>query len=234
MEEQKVFWNNWVTRSFDWERNRDNARRGASVIMEVEKHKQSDLKILDVGCGSGWLSKELQKYGEVTATDLASEAIQETKIRYPQIIWVAGDFLQVDLPENYFHVVTCLETIAHVADQSAFASRIAKLIRPHGSLILTTQNEYVWKRTGWTNPPGKGQIRNWLSRKGLIELFQPYFVIERIFTCAPGGDQGLPWFFNNQISIRFWSCILGQDKYVRMRENIGFGKSIVLVARRLK
>ena len=232
MEEQEAFWKEWLTRSFGWEQNQDNARRGACVLREIERHKESNLKILDVGCGTGWLSKELQKYGEVTATDLASRVIQGTKERFPEIKWVAGDFLQVDLPESYFHIVTCLETIAHVSDQSAFASKIAKVIKLHGSLILTTQNEYVWKRTSWLKPPGKGQIRNWPSRKGLKELFQPYFIIEKIFTCAPGGDQSFPWIFNNRVSIGFWSRLLGKDQYVGIREKIGLGKSIVLVARR--
>lgn len=68
--EQQKFWDEWVCRSFDWENNPDNARRGAYVLNEVIRYRRQNLKILDVGCGSGWLARELTKYGEVTATDL--------------------------------------------------------------------------------------------------------------------------------------------------------------------
>jgi 2-polyprenyl-3-methyl-5-hydroxy-6-metoxy-1,4-benzoquinol methylase len=155
------------------------------------------LKILDVGCGSGWLSLELNKYGEVTETDFSQKSIEKLKSEHPDVNWVAGDFLSIDLPENYYDIVTCLETIAHVPNQMAFAEKMAKVTRPGGILLLTTQNEYVWSRTSSLKPPGEGQIRNWPTRSKLIELFEVNFSILKLFTCAPGGDCGLPWVLNN-------------------------------------
>ena len=114
--------------------------------MKLLNIDQKKLKILDVGCGSGWLARELKKYGEVTATDLSSKAIQELENRFSDIEWIAGDFLTIELPEGGYDIVTCLETIAHVPDQKAFAKRISKVTRTGGLLLLTTQNEYVWSR----------------------------------------------------------------------------------------
>jgi 2-polyprenyl-3-methyl-5-hydroxy-6-metoxy-1,4-benzoquinol methylase len=232
--EQAKFWNDWVSRSFEWEENPDNARRGFYVLREVAKNERPGLKILDVGCGSGWLSRMLQKHGEVTATDFAFKTIDTLKQQYPEIKWIAGDFVEVDLPESHFDIVACLETIAHVPDQEAFADRIARVLRPDGLLLLTTQNEYVWSRTSSLKPPGEGQIRNWPSQERLKCLFAASFSIEKLFTCAPGGDRGLPWVFNNRVSIRFWSRLIGEKPYIRIRESLGLGRSLVLVGRRLE
>jgi 2-polyprenyl-3-methyl-5-hydroxy-6-metoxy-1,4-benzoquinol methylase len=192
---QRQFWDDWVTRSFAWQTNPDNQRRGYYVLREVAKRHVADLRVLDVGCGSGWLSVELERYGKVTAIDLSPKAIQELQKLHPSIHWISGDFFSVDLPEKAYDVVTCLETIAHVPDQEAFARKIAEVTRPGGHLLLTTQNEYIWSRTSWLQPPGEGQIRNWPSHSRLLQLFAPYFATEEILTCAPGGDRGLPRLF---------------------------------------
>lgn len=145
---------------------------------------------------------------------------------------IAGDFLSVELPENTYDIVTCLETIARVPDQEAFAQRIAAFIRRGGTLLLTTRNEYTWSHTSWLQPPGEGQIRNWPSRNRLVELFGSHFRIEALLTRAPGGDRGLPRLVNNRISTAVGSHLFGQSRWIQMRESWGFGRSLFLVGTR--
>lgn len=229
---QKEFWNDWVNRSFAWENNRDNVRRGLYVMSEVAKRAKPGLKILDVGCGSGWLSRELAQYGSVTATDLSARAIESLKQKHPSITWIGGDFISIDLPDDHFDIVTCLETIAHVPDQMKFARRIAKVIRRGGTLLLTTQNEYIWKRTSTLKPPKEGQIRNWPSRDRLRELFSHEFALGEIVTCAPGGDRGVPRLVNNRISRALGKRLFGELKWIHMRESWGFGCSLFMIGTR--
>jgi 2-polyprenyl-3-methyl-5-hydroxy-6-metoxy-1,4-benzoquinol methylase len=229
---QKAFWDDWVYRSFSWKNDSDNRRRGFYVISEVVNRQKPGLKILDVGCGSGWLSLELKKFGKVTGTDYSQKSIEKLNSEHPDVNWIAGDFLSIDLPENFYDIVTCLETIAHVSNQMAFAEKMAKVTRRGGFMILTTQNQFIWKRTSSLAPLGKGQIRNWLCRKRLRELFGSYYYIQKLFTCAPGGDRGFPWIFNNRYSNRIFSNLLGDERYIRTRELIGLGKSLVIVGQR--
>ena len=42
--EQKNFWDDWVCRSFAWQENPDNKRRGAYVIQEVIKYNKKNLR----------------------------------------------------------------------------------------------------------------------------------------------------------------------------------------------
>ena len=230
--EQSKFWADWVARSKAWEDNPDNVRRAALVLAEVAAYPGPRLKILDVGCGTGWLALELARYGEVTAIDLAWPWIEHMKREHPHVHWIGGDFLTVALLENSFDVVTSLETIAHVYDQRAFATRIARLTKPGGTLVVTTQNKYIWERTSWLAPPQKGQIRNWPPRERLMELFSPGFMIRRLVTCAPGGDRGLPGMVNSRLVSGVAARLLGRQRWTRMRERWGLGRSLVLAATR--
>ena len=201
-------------------------------MSEVAKRAKPGLNILDVGCGSGWLSRELANYGTVTATDLSGKVIEDLKQKYPAVKWIGGDFLSINLPDDYFDIVACLETIAHVPDQMRFAQRIAKVLRRGGTLLLTTQNEYTWSRTSSLKPPREGQIRNWPSRDRLRELFSNEFALDEIITCAPGGDRGLPRLVNNRIARALGKRLFGEMKWVKMRESWGFGCSLFLIGTR--
>ncbi len=230
IDSQVKFWSKWVQRSYSWESNPDNARRGASVLEVVAALRQPGLKILDVGCGSGWLSLELAKFGKVTATDLASDILEGLQEKHKHIQWVGGDFLSLNLSEKHFDIVTSLETIAHVPDQKAFAQCIRRTLVPGGTLILTTQNEFIWSRTSWLEPAKPGQIRNWPSRARLRKLFADGFDIKSITTCAPGGNIGIPRLVNNRVSTSIAKMVVGSDRWIRIREQVGLGRSLVLVA----
>lgn len=232
LEEQTRFWNDWVARSSAWEANPDNQRRAACVMREVAAHPVAETRILDLGCGTGWLALELARHGEVTAVDLAKDVIEALQPKHPHIRWIAGDVLSLALPELHFDVVTSLETIAHVSDQPAFAARVGRLLKPGGLLVLTTQNAWVWTRTSTLAPPQRGQLRDWPSRARLAELFAPQFEIRTLTTCAPGGDLGLPRLVNNRRLATVAARVLGRERWIRMREQWGFGRSLVLIASR--
>lgn len=232
LDEQSQFWTKWVGSSKAWEDNPDNQRRASCVLREVGARRTSGMRILDVGCGTGWLALELARFGRVTAVDLASSAIARLALEHPHVTWIGGDFLAVELPERGFDVVTSLETIAHVYDQQAFASRIGRLLKFGGTLLLTSQNEYVWNRTSWLSAKGPGQIRNWPSRRRLRELFAPLFSIRTLSTCAPGGDRGLPRVVNSRIAAGVAEAFFGRDGWLQLRERWGFGCSLVMVATR--
>lgn len=229
---QSDFWSRWIQRSRSWELNEDNERRAAYVLTVLHEMERTDVRILDVGCGSGWLALELASFGTVTATDLASQAIDRLKREYPHITWVGGNFLKLEWPRRHFDFAACLETIAHVPDQALFAERIARAMRVGAPLVLTSQNKYVWSRTSWLKPRAPGQIRDWPSRRRLRALFQPYFNIRSITTCAPGGDRGLPRIVNHRMVAALAESALGTARWTCLRERAGLGRSLVMIADR--
>jgi ubiquinone/menaquinone biosynthesis C-methylase UbiE len=231
-DEQARYWTQWVEDSRTWEENPDNARRAECVLLAVEKAAAPPARVLDVGCGTGWIAMALAKRGyRVTGTDLASDAMHALARAQPDVTWIGGDFGKLDVGTG-FDVAACMETIAHVPDQGAFARKLARVLRPGGTLVLTTQNPYVWNRTSWLKPPGPGQIRNWPTVDRLRELLAPYFKIEGMRTCAPGGDVGWLRLVHNGLTRRAAELVLGRNRWRDARERAFLGRSIVVVAKK--
>ena len=107
------------------------------------------LKILDVGCGAGILSEPLARLGaSVTGLDASVENIEMAKQHastdpdLPSITYhclPVEDFCQ-DEPQ-LFNCVIASEIVEHVSDASVFLEACGKLVRPGGSIFVTTLNK---------------------------------------------------------------------------------------------
>lgn len=115
----------------------------------------SELKILDVGCGAGFLSESLAALGaDVTAIDASESNIQVAKeharksIMFPPdkisyICSTAEDLLEKK--EYKFDAVVSLEVIEHVYDPQLFVDTCSQLVdrQKNGLLIFSTLNRTV-------------------------------------------------------------------------------------------
>jgi SAM-dependent methyltransferase len=93
---------------------------------------------LDLGCGDGRLTRELDAT-ELTAADVSPVALARATRRLPDARIVE---LEPDAPlpfdDGSFDVVLCAETIEHVRDVQLFLSEIRRVLRPGGTLALST------------------------------------------------------------------------------------------------
>jgi 2-polyprenyl-3-methyl-5-hydroxy-6-metoxy-1,4-benzoquinol methylase len=189
-------------------------------------------RILDLGCATGWLSDQLADFGEVVGTDLADASINEARQRYPHIRFECEDFSHTKLASGDFDIVVSLETLSHVADQPAFIKRIRDVLKPGGYLILTTQNRLVFERRSGVNPPAAGQIRHWVTPRELRQLVASDFVIRRFTTLLPDGQLGFLRFVNSTRLNRLLGLLFSQESLDRMKERLGFGQTIAVLAQR--
>jgi 2-polyprenyl-3-methyl-5-hydroxy-6-metoxy-1,4-benzoquinol methylase len=232
LDDQREFWNGWNAAyrgspKLDrfTERQRDTAVGCARLLGLAQ------CEILEVGCGTGWLSNALKDFGRVTGVDLSPEAIAQARERYPGLRFIATDFddFTADRP---FDFVISADVIAHVADQRDFIERVARLLRPGGALLLMTQNPEVWRRVSYLKPQGGGQIRNWPSLAKLHELVSPYFRVEQVSSIEPGGNRGRLFWVENRITRRVLGVAFGELRWRSMLEAGLFGRELVLLARR--
>jgi 2-polyprenyl-3-methyl-5-hydroxy-6-metoxy-1,4-benzoquinol methylase len=124
---------------------------------------RTDLDIIEVGCGSGWFSPRLTRFGRVTGTDLSDDALARAQQRAPEVRFVAGDFMELDFGTDCFDVVVTLEVLSHVADQRAFIRKLARHLRPGSHLMLATQNRFILQYLNRRPPPAPGQLRRWVD-----------------------------------------------------------------------
>lgn len=94
-------------------------------------------RVLDVGCGDGFLSARLAELGcQVVALDADAGVLERAQQRWPQhrIDWLHDDFLKVDLPLGSFDVVLSNATLHHLPDAAQALTRMATLAKPGAQL----------------------------------------------------------------------------------------------------
>jgi 2-polyprenyl-3-methyl-5-hydroxy-6-metoxy-1,4-benzoquinol methylase len=189
---QQLFWNEWNTRNREVERG-EVSRRQAEIIIEwLRNIGRRDLKILEVGCGTGWFCPALSDFGDVTATDISDTVLERASRRWPSVRFVAGDFMTLPFEPESFDIIVTLEVLSHVADQPAFVQKLASLLKPGGSLLLATQNRPVLETRCIVPPAAEGQIRKWVDRHELRALIAPHFFISSLVSVTPTSNR-FPW-----------------------------------------
>lgn len=103
-------------------------------------------KVLDIGCGGGILAEAMaQKGANVTGIDMAEQSLDvarmhlhESGLQVDYQLITAEQF--ADRHAAQFDVVACLEMLEHVPDPSSIIEAAARLLKPDGTLVLSTLN----------------------------------------------------------------------------------------------
>jgi ubiquinone biosynthesis O-methyltransferase len=230
---QRQFWNTWNTT----ERERQpldapSSMRAAFILSMVEQHVPRQARLVDLGCGTGWMSEQIAaRVTHVTAVDLADEVIERARTRSPHINFLAGDVMTTPADRDYDAVVS-VEVFSHVPDQPAFVDRMADLLKPDGLLLLTTQNHTAFSRYSRVMAQGAGQIRRWVTPRELRRLVEGRFRVLQLRTVLPVGDRGVLRLLNGRKACLLWNSLVGANRWQRLRESAGLGQTITLLARR--
>jgi SAM-dependent methyltransferase len=231
------FWDNW-NQTWRFRNDRDAFMEGQRAIATTVARGTGlqNMRILDVGCGTGWLGHALLPFGRVWGTDLSAVTIAEGSRLYPELTLVCGDFFEVDIP-GPFDLVVSADSFAHMPDHAACVRRIAALLKPGGIFLLMTQNPEIWRRRSTLRPLPKSvphaSPAEWPSLASIRELLRPAFIIERVTSLEPGGDQGLLWWVENRYVRGVMNRLLGRARWRALLEWAGLGRELVVVARRV-
>ena len=103
------------------------------------------LRILDIGCGGGLLAEPMARLGgSVTGTDVTEAAITAAALHASQngldIDYQCCTAETLASSGARFDVIYASEVIEHVADRALFIESIARMLQPHGVVIITTIN----------------------------------------------------------------------------------------------
>ncbi len=230
-ESQRKFWNAWDIQHLQTI-SEETLRRGNEALTIISSLNLQRPRILEIGCGTGWLAERLVSFGPVTGVDIADAAIQEARRRVPSGQFHSGDILEMRLPHNSFDVVVTLETFSHVSGQPQFIGVIANLLSEGGYPILTTQNRNIYIRNSQVAPPPEGQLRRWVTMPELRALLSARFECLRSYTVEPGGNCGMLRLVNSRKVTSFLSRIFSRERVIRAKERLGFGQTLVVLARK--
>ena len=107
------------------------------VTRKLKKYKVN--KVLDLGCGSGWLSIFISKYGfDVTGIDTAKPAVELGKMWAKEdnanVNFLVGDILNLPFKEGTFDAIVCNSVLEHFRlDQAKIIfEKIHKVLKDGG------------------------------------------------------------------------------------------------------
>ena len=100
-------------------------------------------RVLDAGCGTGYGSQLLlQKAATVVGIDNSPLAVAYAREHYagPGIGFAQMDCQRLAFPAAEFDLLVCFEVFEHMEDQDGFLTECLRVMRPGGTLILSTPN----------------------------------------------------------------------------------------------
>jgi 2-polyprenyl-3-methyl-5-hydroxy-6-metoxy-1,4-benzoquinol methylase len=142
----------------------------------MRKYASSGKKdILDLGCGTGWASQLISRYGSYTGIDFSSKGIayaQQHFSQYGTFVLASNANIKLGLPlDKKYDVIFCSEVIEHVEDHQAFVEQLRLLMQPEGLCVLTTPNGYLYAEIKKRYSQQFQPIENWLTPHRARKIF---------------------------------------------------------------
>ncbi len=138
-----------------------------------EDSKPRKLRLLDLGCGRGWLRPFLEEWGQVTSVEPVASAVELAQGFFPGAEIILGDastLLARGLKES-FDVIVSVDVFEHVESHAAFLRFATQLLRRGGYLILTTPPKELYPHFCKIVPREQQQpVENWIARRDLIKI----------------------------------------------------------------
>jgi 2-polyprenyl-3-methyl-5-hydroxy-6-metoxy-1,4-benzoquinol methylase len=230
-EQQEYYNHRWGQEGFA---NGLQAARCAAILSALHRVGIQEPRILDMGCGTGWLAAIMGQFGPTTAIDLSEFATKTAAKRFPWVRFVQGDVFEWSkTQDSFFDVVVSQEVIEHVDDQAGYLKIASELLRKRGWLILTTPNARTVRALrnprAWSNQP----IENILTLGALRRLVSHRFQIVDITTIVPNfGETGIYRLLNSEKIGRLLDYVRFRHAYRQTLLKAGFGLHLTVLAKK--
>ena len=117
------------------------------VAALLEKWIKPGCRCLDVGCGDGrtagiWLTNRGCDY---TGADVSASAVQLARNEGLEAIVIGADG-RLPFESDSFDAAVCIEVLEHMFAPQAALSEVRRVLRPHGTLLVTVPNCAYWRR----------------------------------------------------------------------------------------
>jgi ubiquinone/menaquinone biosynthesis C-methylase UbiE len=162
-----------------------------AIIARIEAgFGDRELKILDVGCGTGVFAARIREalpHARVWGVDLVAAMLAEGRARWRMheghLVAVQGDSERLPFPKGAFDVVTCANSFHHYPNQQRAVEEMHRVLKPGGRLILVDgSRDGPW---GWfiydvcvagvegdVSHASASRIRELFARGGFVETSQ--------------------------------------------------------------
>lgn len=117
------------------------------VLERIEELAISESRILDVGCGCGYLTNNIYNRGfkKIDGIDISEHSIRYASQKYPQISFIHGDINTYKTTYDYDLCIAVM-TVNNVYDAQRFFSALKKILKDNGKVILVLPHPCFWPK----------------------------------------------------------------------------------------
>ena len=209
---------------------------------------RQNLRILEVGCGTGGMLGPLTRYGEVHGLDIAHDCMLYCRERGFDRM-VTGSGYQLPYADNSFDLVALFDTIEHIPEDQQVLEEVRRVLQPGGNVFISTpayqflysQNDRIahhYRR--YT----RGSLQRVLRGAGLQVHRLTYFntflfpvilpvilllkLKERMFG-LPEGQHNMSFKFPRPVHTLF-ANFMGSERFLLRHMEFPFGHSLIAIA----
>ena len=144
-----------AAKGYDESRIVKSFQRRAQILVIDKMHLEKGMRILDLGCGTGWgmidIATRLGGTGEVIGLDLSEKMIEQAKQKLSEFIYnnvefEVGSGSSLDY-ENYFDYVLSTNAFHHFATKEEIFFKVSQSLKYGGTFIAQDIcNDYLLMR----------------------------------------------------------------------------------------
>ena len=135
IELQRDYWDAWNASNREQRLSEVSLDQRDIVLRWLHELDRTDLDLIEVGFGAGWLCPSLKPFGRVTATDLSPHVLGRASQRVPDVRFIAGDFMALDIEPASFDAVKAVRAAEAAQKISTETNgRVQIDIFPNGAL----------------------------------------------------------------------------------------------------
>jgi SAM-dependent methyltransferase len=225
-----------------WFRN-----RRAFVLQALNRYFAGARRILDVGCGTGFVLQEIEaRFPEavVFGCDRLPDALQRARRRTIRTIYVLANVLKLPVCGT-MDAVTVLDVLEHIDDDTALLQEIHSALKPGGGIVVTVpQHQWLWSRIDEFSRHRRRYSRGELAAKvsaagfevvyctSLFGVTLPLLLLARLRSRGADFDPGAELRLNRTVNRLLHAMIAPERALLRAGGGLPLGSSLLLVARR--